>query len=99
LREFCEPIVSGTRWFLAKVRALFEILADLRHVSDIFDDWVTRLAGIILFLLIGNVAFNIVFSHLLEENPFLELISLAMVLILIVVGGIVFFIAIAKYYD
>ena len=91
--------LSCFRGVFGKIRYLFEILGELRHFSEIFNDWVTRVAGIVLALLLGMLAFNILFVHFQEKYPFLQLISLVMVLILIIAGGIIFFIAIVKYND
>ncbi|MFC1847076.1 hypothetical protein ACFLYS_03360 [Chloroflexota bacterium] len=82
-----------------KIRYLFEILGELRFVSDIFDDWVIRAAGIVLMLLLGTLAFNIFFVHFQMQYPFLMLISLVMALVFVIAGGILFFVAIVKYND
>ena len=83
--------------FWDKIKYLFNIFGELRYVSDIFNDWVTRAAGIVLALLLVNLAFNIFFVHFQQQYPFLQLISLVMALVFVISGGILFFIAIVKY--
>lgn len=65
-------------------------------LRNIFDDWLTRAAGIILVLLIALVLFNIL-SDLPERHPLFGMIDFMFVPILFVAGGIVFILAILKY--
>ena len=61
----------------------------------IFDDWITRAAGIVLVLIIALVIFN-VYSHLPEEYPLFGIINFGMVPVLFVAGGVIFVLAIFK---
>ena len=67
-----------------------------RFVSELFDDWLTRAAGIVFLLIIGMVFFNLT-SKLADANAFLALLVYGMVPVLFVAGGVIFLLAIIKY--
>lgn len=67
----------------------------MRYLREIFDDWLTRAAGIVLMLIIGLVVFNIV-SDLPERYPLFGVFNFSMVPILFVAGGIIFVMAILR---
>ena len=96
-RFFVSKFLGFMRALWDKIRYLFEIFGELRFVSEIFDDWVTRIAGLVLMMLLGTLAFNIFFVHFQMQYPFIMLISLVMALVFVIAGGILFFIAIVKY--
>ncbi len=96
-RFFFSKFTGVMRWIWNLIRYLFEIFGELRFVSDIFDDWVTRAAGLVLMMLLGTLFFNMFFVHFQMQYPFIMLISLVMALVFVIAGGILFFIAIVKY--
>ena len=67
----------------------------MRHLREIFDDWVTRAAGIVFLLTVALVVFNIL-SNLPERYPMFGVFNFSMVPILFVVGGIIFVLAILR---
>jgi len=67
----------------------------MRVFKRIFDDWITRAAGIVLVLIITLVVFN-VYSHLPEEYPLFGIINFGLVPVLFVAGGVIFVLAIFK---
>jgi hypothetical protein len=67
----------------------------MKVFKRIFDDWITRAAGVVLILIIALVIFN-VYSHLPEEYPLFGIINFGMVPVLFVVGGVIFVLAIFK---
>jgi len=67
----------------------------LRHLREIFDDWLTRAAGIVFVLVVALVIFNI-FSDLPEQYPFFGVFNFAMVPVLFIVGGVIFILAILR---
>jgi len=99
LRLLISKTISFFHRIQYKLKYLIQIIGELRFFSDIFNDWITRAAGIILILLLINLAFNVFFVHFQQQYPFLQLISLVMVFVFIITGGILFFIAIVKYHD
>jgi hypothetical protein len=62
---------------------------------EIFDDWITRAAGIIFLLIVALTIFNIV-SNLPETHPFFGVFNFSMVPVLFIVGGIIFVLAILR---
>jgi hypothetical protein len=68
----------------------------LRGVLSIFDDWLTRAAGIVCLMIIAIVLFNMR-SDLAEQNPLLGTLIFAMVPVLFIAGGVIFIMAILKY--
>ena len=67
----------------------------MRNLAEIFNDWVTRGAGIILLLIIAVVIFNI-YSPLPERYPLFGVFTHSLVIILFIAGGIIFVRAIMK---
>lgn len=67
----------------------------LKLLRDIFDDWLTRAAGIIFLLILALVLFNI-YSDLPLEYPVFGMFNFGMVPVLFIVGGIIFFLAILR---
>jgi hypothetical protein len=67
----------------------------LRYLREIFDDWLTRAAGIIFVLIVALVVFNI-YSDLSEEYPLFGVLNFSMVPILFIAGGVIFVMAILK---
>ena len=67
----------------------------MKYFREIFDDWVTRAAGIVFALIVTVVAFN-VYSNLPEQHPLFGVFSMMMVPILFVAGGIIFVLAILR---
>lgn len=64
-------------------------------ISEVFDDWLTRSAGIVFVLIVALVIFNI-FSDLPEMYPFFGVFNFSMVPVLFIVGGIIFILAILR---
>lgn len=62
---------------------------------DIFDDWLTRIAGIILVLIVALVFFNI-YSTLPQEYPLFGVFNFMMVPVLFIAGGVVFVLALLR---
>jgi len=96
-RFFIGKSLNCMRGIWGKIKYLFKIFGELRFVSDVFNDWVTRAAGLVLVMLLGTLAFNMFFVHFQQQYPFVMLISLVMALVFVIAGGILFFIAIVKY--
>jgi hypothetical protein len=67
----------------------------LRFFRDVFDDRVTRAAGIVFVLIVAVVVFNI-YSPLPERYPLFGVFSFLMVPVLFVAGGIIFVLAILR---
>ena len=67
-----------------------------KFLSYLFDDWLSRIAGIILSLLLILTLFAI-FSNIPEQHPLLGVFIFGMVPALFIAGGIVFVLAILKY--
>ncbi len=67
----------------------------MKYLREIFDDWVTRAAGIIFVLIVALVIFNI-FSSLPEQYPLFGVFNFSMVPILFIIGGVIFIIAILR---
>ena len=63
--------------------------------SGLFDDWITRAAGIVFILILSLVVFNI-FSDLPYSHPLFGVFVFSMVPVLFVAGGIIFILAILK---
>ena len=62
---------------------------------EIFDDWLTRAAGVIFVLILALVIFNMI-SGLYQTHPLLGLFAFSLAPVLFVVGGIVFILAILR---
>ncbi len=67
----------------------------MRYLREIFDDWLTRAAGIVFMLIVALVIFN-VFSDLPEKYPLFGVFNFSMVPILFIVGGVIFILAILR---
>jgi len=63
--------------------------------TEIFDDWLTRAAGIVSLLILALTIFNIV-SDLPEKYPMFGVFNYSMVPVLFIVGGIIFVLAILR---
>jgi len=67
----------------------------LKYLREIFDDWLTRAAGIIFVLILGLVIFNTV-SDLPEQYPLFGVLNFSLVPVLFIAGGIVFVLALLR---
>ncbi len=67
----------------------------MKYLREIFDDWLTRAAGINFVLIVALVIFN-VYSDLPEQYPLFGVFNFSMVPILFVAGGIIFVLAILR---
>ncbi len=67
----------------------------MKALREVFDDGLTRAAGVIFVLIAGLVIFNMV-SDLPEKYPFFGVINFSLVPILFIAGGVVFVLAILK---
>ncbi len=67
----------------------------MKYLREIFDDWLTRAAGIILVLIMALVVFNM-YSDLPEQYPLFGVFNFSMVPVLFIAGGVVFIMAILK---
>ncbi len=68
----------------------------MRYIREIFDDWLTRAAGIVFTLIVALVIFNI-YSDLPEKYPLFGTILFSLVPVLFIAGGVIFVLAILKY--
>lgn len=64
-------------------------------IKEIFDDRLTKAAGIILLLVVALVVFN-TFSNLTLTHPLFGVLLYTLVPILFIAGGIIFVLAILK---
>lgn len=67
----------------------------MKILREIFDDWLTRAAGIVFVLIVALVIFNI-YSDLPEKYPLFGVFNFSMVPVLFIVGGIIFIFAILR---
>ena len=67
----------------------------MKYLREIFDDWLTRAAGINFVLIVALVIFNM-FSDLPEKYPLFGVFNFSMVPILFVAGGVIFVLAILR---
>ncbi len=67
----------------------------LTILKEVFDDWVTRAAGILFILILALVLFN-VFSEIPQQHPLIGVFLFGMVPILFIIGGVIFVMAILK---
>ena len=67
----------------------------MRYLREVFDDWLTRAAGIVFVLIVALVFFNI-YSDLPEKYPLFGVFNFSMVPVLFIVGGVIFALAILK---
>ena len=64
----------------------------MKYLREVFDDRLTKAAGIILILIVALVIFNF-YSDLPEEYPLFGVFNFSMVPILFIAGGVVFILA------
>ncbi len=64
-------------------------------LRQIFDDWLTRAAGIVFALILLVVIYG-VYSNLPESHPLLGVLLYSMVPILFIIGGVIFTLAILR---
>ncbi len=67
----------------------------MKYLREIFDDWLTRAAGIVFVLIVALVIFNI-YSDLPEKYPLFGVFNFSMVPVLFIVGGVIFILAILR---
>jgi hypothetical protein len=67
----------------------------LKLFREIFDDNLTRAAGIVFVLIVSLVVFNIN-SNLPEQYPLFGVFNFSMVPVLFIAGGIIFIMAILR---
>ncbi|MBI4284266.1 MAG: hypothetical protein HY663_07345 [Chloroflexi bacterium] len=67
----------------------------MKYFREIFDDWLTRAAGVVFVLIVGLVIFSM-YSDLPEAYPLFGVLNFLMVPILFIAGGIIFVLAILK---
>lgn len=67
----------------------------MKYLREIFDDWLTRAAGIVFVAIVALVIFNI-YSSLPETYPLFGVFNYLMVPVLFVIGGIIFVLAILR---
>ena len=67
----------------------------MRFLGKIFDDWLTRGAGIVFILIMALVIFNL-YSDIPEKYPLFGVFNFAMVPVLFIAGGAIFVLAILK---
>ena len=67
----------------------------MKYIQEIFDDWLTRSALIVFLLIIVVVIFNI-YSDLPEQYPLFGVFSFSLVPMLVIVGGVIFVLAILR---
>jgi hypothetical protein len=67
----------------------------LKFLREIFDDRLTRAAGIVFILILSLVIFNIL-SKLVYQHPLFGVFNFSMVFVLFVAGGIIFVMAILR---
>ena len=65
-------------------------------LREIFDDWLTRAAGIVCILIVTVVIYNMR-SELSETYPLLGALIYATVPVLFIAGGVIFVMAILKF--
>jgi len=67
----------------------------LKYLREIFSDWLTRAAGIMLLLILFLVIFSLN-SDLPEANPLFGVFMYSLVPVLFIAGGVVFILAIIR---
>ena len=67
----------------------------MKYLREIFDDWLTRAAGIVFVLIVALVIFNI-YSDLPETYPLFGVFNFSMVPVLFIAGGVIFILAILR---
>lgn len=67
----------------------------MRYLQELFDDWWTRLGGIVFLLMLALVIFNIT-SGLSGKYPLFGVLALSLVPVLFIVEWVIFAIAILR---
>ena len=67
----------------------------MRYLRGIFDDWLSRAAGLIFVLVWAVVVFTH-FSDLPQQHPLFGVFVFILVPVLFVIGGIVFIVAMLR---
>ena len=67
----------------------------MKLLRNIFDDKLTKAAGITFVLIVALVVFNL-FSNLTQTHPLLGVLLFSLVPVLFIAGGIIFVLAIIK---
>ena len=67
----------------------------MRYLREIFDDWLTKAAGIVFVLIVALVIFNM-YSDLPEKYPLFGVFNFSLVPVLFIAGGVTFVLAILK---
>jgi hypothetical protein len=67
----------------------------VKIIRDVFDDWLTRAAGIVFVLIIVLTLVN-TYSDLPMQNPIFGMFNFSMVPVLFIVGGVIFVLAILR---
>ena len=65
----------------------------MSHLREIFNDKYTRASGVVFLLTVLTVLFN-TFVHVEIKHPLIGVFAFAMVPLLVVMGGLVFLLAI-----
>ncbi len=67
----------------------------MRQLREVFDDWLTRAAGIVFVCIVALVIFNL-YSDLPERYPLFGVFNFSMVPVLFIIGGVIFILAILR---
>ncbi len=67
----------------------------MKILKEIFDDRLTKAAGVVLILILALVIFN-VFSNISQTHPLFGVLLFSLVPVLFIAGGIIFILAILK---
>ena len=67
----------------------------MKFIRQIFDDRLTKAAGIVFILILALVVFNI-YSQLPYQYPLFGVFNFTMVFVLFIAGGIIFVMAILR---
>jgi len=67
----------------------------MKYLREIFDDWVTRAAGVVFALIVAVVVFN-VYSGIPDKYPLIGVFTTGLVPLLFIAGGIIFVLAILR---
>ena len=79
------------------MKRIIRVVRDTRRtLAEIFDDWLTRAAGIVCVLIVVIVIYNMR-SELSESFPVLGALVYAMVPVLFIAGGVIFVMAILRF--
>ncbi|MDO8568036.1 MAG: hypothetical protein Q7R57_04905 [Dehalococcoidales bacterium] len=67
----------------------------MKYLREIFDDWITRSAGIVFVLIVVLTVFN-VNPALANNHPLLGALIFSLVPVLFIAGGVIFVLAILR---